>query len=285
MPSPISLIDVATYYNGSPHQKEALKYLQQEIEDNDPSLLLEFAEIWRKPKDPEPQKPPASSAFKGRDTLAQVVANYYDSKKWRIKKPWSGYEVLIVGFEGATRQPDNSSKLMPNDDSPYKDEFNDCFGYFKVGLDNTISTWAIFDGTTEPGVYYTKNRLNPLGAARIVLDDLQKDIWQVGWHKGREEALVQTGNKVCVARDKNEDFMRTGDPVTCGFYGINMHSAKGAGKIGRWSAGCQVLQSGSELQKVIKLVKGGDLYKAQGRKARYDYVCLDGAHIASLCGW
>lgn len=47
---PISLVDVATYYAGVSHQKQALQRLQQEIEDLKPELLLDdsdFARLWR----------------------------------------------------------------------------------------------------------------------------------------------------------------------------------------------------------------------------------------------
>ncbi|MEL7332740.1 MAG: hypothetical protein AAFN12_10845 [Cyanobacteria bacterium J06560_2] len=47
---PISLVDVAKYYSGVSHQKQALQRLQQEIEDIKPELLSDtsdFARLWR----------------------------------------------------------------------------------------------------------------------------------------------------------------------------------------------------------------------------------------------
>ncbi|MGD1898189.1 MAG: hypothetical protein ACFB16_14690 [Phormidesmis sp.] len=47
---PISLVDVAKYYSGVSHQKQALQRLQQEIESANPELLSDtsdFARLWR----------------------------------------------------------------------------------------------------------------------------------------------------------------------------------------------------------------------------------------------
>ncbi|MEL7143105.1 MAG: hypothetical protein AAGM27_03820, partial [Cyanobacteria bacterium J06554_3] len=47
---PISLVDVAKYYSGVSHQTQALKRLQEQIEDTNPSLISdtsEFAKLWR----------------------------------------------------------------------------------------------------------------------------------------------------------------------------------------------------------------------------------------------
>ena len=47
---PISLVDVATYYSGVSHQKQAIERLQQEIEALNPALLSDdsdFVRLWR----------------------------------------------------------------------------------------------------------------------------------------------------------------------------------------------------------------------------------------------
>lgn len=94
--------------------------------------------------------------------------------------------------------------------------------------------------TTEPGAYYTKNRMNSKGAFRIQLNTQFKDAWTLGRHYS-QFALVQCGN-ITGHRDNNEDGQRTGDAMDTGddFY-VNQHTTSGAtSQVGRWSAGCLV---------------------------------------------
>ncbi len=270
----LSFKNVAKYYGGEYHQDLALEYLDKAMP---PEILEQFTELWRG-KSPEEEKKPivvTPTGLRGADPLAQKVVDYYGNKGWRIKKPsHGGYEVLLVGFEGATRT--GNKTFVTNNDSPTGNDFNDLIGVFLVDKHNQVSTANLYTATTEPGLYYTRNRLNPAGAARIQIDFLQRDVWQVGSHKGREEALVQTGGAIMVTRDGNQDFMRTGDQTMTGYYGINLHSARNSGKIGRWSAGCQVVQMSKDLASIMSYVKNGDGFK-NNRKFKYDFACLDAA--------
>lgn len=107
-------------------------------------------------------------------------------------------------------------------------------------------------GTTEPGKYYTVTPMNKRGAARIALGH-QTDIWGFGNHKG-QQALVQIA-PIKVHRDLNKDGFRTGDIVTYeADMGLNLHTTgKGTGfaptSIGRWSAGCVVVQNSTVFYK------------------------------------
>ena len=270
----LSFKNVAKYYGGKYHQDLALEYLDKAIP---PEILEQFTELWRGISPEEEKKPivVAPTGLRGADPLAQKVVDYYGNKGWRIKKPsHGGYEVLLVGFEGATRT--GNKTFVTNNDSPTGDNFNDLIGVFLVDKFDQVSTANLYTATTEPGLFYTRNRLNPAGAARIQIDVLQRNVWQVGSHKGREEALVQTGGAIMVTRDGNQDFMRTGDQTMTGYYGINCHSARNSGKIGRWSAGCQVVQMTKDLVSIMNYVKGGDGYKSN-RAFKYDYSCLDAA--------
>ena len=116
-----------------------------------------------------------------------------------------------------------------------------------------IGSW---EGTTEPGHYYTNKPMNPLGAARIKFG--QYTAWRVGMHGGsdRHEALVQVA-PVSVHRDYNRDFMRTGDRITTGLYGINQHWGYDAGvnNIANASAGCLVGRTRSGHREFMKLIK------------------------------
>lgn len=115
--------------------------------------------------------------------------------------------------------------------------------------------------TIEPGAYYTFNRMNKKGAARIYLGENNigaqyKDAWTFGLHgKSRQNALVQCGN-ITVSRDCNEDGTRCGDRLDTGkYFGINQHTTSWSfvkqfnfrnlndvqsKSISFWSAGCAV---------------------------------------------
>lgn len=120
--------------------------------------------------------------------------------------------------------------------------------------------------TTEPGLYYTINPMNPGGAARIAFG--QYKAWRVGTHMaGRpsaHEALVQVMD-VKIYRDLNQDGQRTGDRIVVGSgFGINQHSGHDAdaNNIGRQSAGCLVVRSHAEHKQFMQIIKTDPRYQA-----------------------
>lgn len=120
------------------------------------------------------------------------------------------------------------------------DFFNDIRCVVSDQGDVFLSNWA----TTEPGRYYTENRLNSKGAFRIAIGQ-HIDAWRIGDHKG-QLALVQVA-PVTGFRDNNEDGLRIGDLQDRGIFGINQHTTginfNSPDRIGRWSAGCLVGQN------------------------------------------
>jgi hypothetical protein len=123
----------------------------------------------------------------------------------------------IVYLEGVNRDG------TLNDDEPNK--FNDLRIVFSVGEDGRVDLEnSCWDGTTEPGKFWTVKPMNPKGAARIAFN--QYKAWVVGIHQpspaSAHEALVQV-EPVTVYRDLNKDFKRTGDVPDHGLFGINQH--------------------------------------------------------------
>lgn len=100
-----------------------------------------------------------------------------------------------------------------------------------------------YKGTTDPGGFYTKNPLNPDGAARLVTGKTYK------YHKGlhrKKWALVQAAS-VTVVRDIDRDFeIDPTDPIDKGWFGVNIHAGGASEAIGKNGAGCQVLWGGWE---------------------------------------
>lgn len=122
-------------------------------------------------------------------------------------------------------------------------KFNDKFVMFW----KYKGVWSHFTriGTTDPGLYYLKAPLNVNGTA-ILKEGQMRGAFHLGFHQGKQDhpALVQK-KAVTVIRDANRDEVldiHNGQEFT-GYFGINHHRAlkKGeAGKVGRFSAGCQV---------------------------------------------
>ena len=140
----------------------------------------------------------------------------------------------IIALENCTYGiEDGEYQFTPVPSNFYHDKFNDLL--LVISPDNKIA--GIYECTIAPGVYYTKNRLNPRGAARLLIDHHYKDQWVKGLHKGKY-GLVQSGY-IKIRRDKDGDGVVDADePITNEIWtGINIHRAYGY-KISRNSAGC-----------------------------------------------
>ena len=125
-----------------------------------------------------------------------------------------------------------------------------------------IDTHQVFfaQGTTVPGVYWLKKPENKMGCAVLEHDKQFKDLWKIGFHKGKlnHEALVQC-NSCEVIRDANLNNI-AGDSTTkdFGLFGINCHRANINGKtlrVSQWSAGCQVFNEADNLNRLLNLSK------------------------------
>lgn len=164
------------------------------------------------------------------EQFAEMCAAYMISKGYLISRDPDTTNIVYV--EGAEYDG------QPNKDEP--NYFNDrrLLLYFKDGWRFAHNAQA----TTEPGTYYTKNPLNPQGAARIAFG--QYVAWQHGIHNGSQIALVQVA-PIEVYRDRNRDGKRSiSDPRDIGTFHINQHTTNHSGPapttIGKWSAGCLV---------------------------------------------
>lgn len=158
----------------------------------------------------------------------------------------------IVYLEGVN--PDGS----PNDNKP--NAFNDIRIVFSVGDDGRPELLGVWEATTEPGAHYTFSPINRGGAARIAFG--QYKAWGVGRHRNNHEALVQT-KPVTVYRDKNRDFLRTGDRIETGLFGINQHWGYDCpvNDIKNSSAGCLVGRAKEGHRKFMSLAKADPRYK------------------------
>lgn len=184
------------------------------------------------------------------DDLASKIIRRMQALGFKVFKGRG--EVNLIYLEGV------NADGTPNSDR--LDEFNDR-RILLVFENNKPKIIGNYLGSSEIGAYYTYNRMNPLGGARIAID-AQFTAWAVGYHgygNSEHEALVQVG-EVTVCRDDNEDGMRTGDYQDTGYFGINYHSAFDSENVGRWSAGCLIVQSHADHQESMELLKRDPRY-------------------------
>ena len=98
--------------------------------------------------------------------------------------------------------------------------------------------------------------MNKKGAA-ILVPGQYLNVYCVGKHQGRYDALVQTGGKVKVWRRQSDGEYSNNKEEFNGFYGINIHRASENAEstvVGRWSAGCQVMANPEDFATVLKVM-------------------------------
>lgn len=185
--------------------------------------------------------------------VSQAVIDYCKSQKYFLSEEESTFNIIYL--EGM----DTNGNL--NLDNP--NEFNDLRCVFDSGL----SCLAVWSATTEPGKKYTLNPMNYAGAARIQFGQYQS--WVVGIHKDHE-ALIQV-KPVTVCRDLNKDFVRTGDKIETGLFGINQHWGYNLPKenISSASAGCLVGRTTEGHKEFMSIIKQDKRFKIW--RARYTF--------------
>jgi len=148
--------------------------------------------------------------------------------------------------------------------------------------------WKKYDVTTDPGIPYLLRPMHRYGAA-VVAPGQYTDVWRLGKHRGKYDALVQT-SKISVFRDNDKDntvktstlhdakvrssrdmlsasrgYMTSRDAnhfdrhlVYRGLFGINCHRASKYGlveRVGKYSAGCCVHHDPEGYKEFIKICK------------------------------
>ncbi len=111
---------------------------------------------------------------------------------------------------------------------------------------------AEFEGTTDPGLYYLKQKLGNKKGTAILCPGQYRHCWELGKHgKYKQEALVQSKKaKFKVWRDNNNDGQldfkgKIFDDVS----GLNLHTTRYTNEtvensfVNSWSAGCQVIKN------------------------------------------
>jgi len=150
-----------------------------------------------------------------------------------------GYRVFLRPFEL------NIVGVRSNDMTP--NTFNDSIN---ILYKDEQGQWQLrsYEATTDPGLYWLKNPLNPQGTA-ILKAGQYVNSHIMGLHRNKYMALVQR-NPVTVIRDaKRDGTLDLGGKEDKGMFGINIHRAMQDGTtktIDKFSAGCQVFANAND---------------------------------------
>jgi hypothetical protein len=189
-----------------PISSDALKRFQELLKSTEKGFLgKDTAKKLIETKRSDIPTPPLPNNLAGR------IIKYMLNKNYVVAT--GDKEFNIVYVEGL-----NSDGTL-NDDTP--NEFNDLrlVIEFVNGIPKIVGSW---EGTTEPGNYYTFNSMNEKGAARIKFG--QYKAWRIGMHgvSAPHRALIQV-SPISVYRDKNQDFSRVGDWIDEGLFSVDQH--------------------------------------------------------------
>lgn len=201
-------------------------------------------------------------------SLAARVVEVCEARGYELDRRAGATNIFAIeGFSSKTL-----SKIA---DTP--DRWNDSIGILTFDANSSPKILCLYEGTTEPGLYYTRNPLNRGGAARLQLG-FHKNLWSVGLHRGYE-ALSQVGTATLV-RDLNKNGARD-DKVSRELNnGINLHTTKTTGWkgafndfVGQWSAGCVVIKEPNNFKNFMKILKEGLQYKSN-KRSTFNFILL-----------
>jgi len=143
-----------------------------------------------------------------------------------------------------------------NDEDPTPNTFNDsliCAYREKSGRWRCLA----WDVTTDPGLHYMHNLLNPGGTAAIAPGQY-RSAYKIGKHRQQYNALVQRGPISCY-RDANRDSVYDYDPSTVvqtQGAGLNCHKAGAdSHRVDKWSAGCIVHARADNFYRMMTLAR------------------------------
>lgn len=202
-------------------------------------------------------KPPIPIKPNLKTSLADRVIYYMKRQGYQVFIGKGNYNIIYIegmGLDG-----------KPNDNKPNK--FNDLRLVIEVinGKPRIINKW---EATTEPGIYYTENPQDVMGAFRIKPG--QYTAWEIGYHWGNggdvQEGLVQI-KPISGYRDLYKRYKREGKIYT-GLYDINQHHGNNLplDDISFYGAGCLVGRTSAGHQEFMEIIKRDVRYK------KHDFV-------------
>lgn len=173
---------------------------------------------------------------------AEQIVRVMNNKNYAVFSNPKGHDLNIVG-------------IRTHDFDPGK--FNDWLTVFYIY--DGIWNYFAFPATTDPGTYYRLNPISVKGTA-VLKPGQYRSAYKIGRHRNYK-ALEQI-EPVTVYRDANRDkrLDTTGMLEDTGLHAINIHRSnayKPSTVVGRWSAGCQVVQDPDHFQFLLILCERG----------------------------
>lgn len=134
------------------------------------------------------------------------------------------------------------------------DDWITCF-YLLDGVWNFFA----YPATTDPGTYYREHPAHVRGSA-VMKPGQYRGAYMIGKHRGYK--ALQQKSPMTVYRDANRDRVLDTEDVEedTGVFGTNLHRAnayRASLQVGRWSAGCQVLQDPDHFAFLLMLCERG----------------------------
>lgn len=158
-------------------------------------------------------------------------------------------------FETDTK-PFNLNLVGVRASNPESGKFNDLMiAFWKYeGIWNMIQMQC----TTLAGIPWMTSPMNPKGCA-ILKEGQWRGCWAIGMHNGKYKALCQV-KSVAVYRDDDKDveYDMIEENIDEGLFGINIHRSHSKAEllnVGKFSAGCQVIQNPHEWDVFIKVLE------------------------------
>ncbi len=176
----------------------------------------------------------------------QQIKNAVESKGYKWFSSNKGYDVNIVGV----RNSQTKGRVTNKFDDKITLSYKDLNGKWK---------FHCWDCTTDPGIYWVENIMNPKGVA-ILKPGQYRGSHKLGLHQGKYEALRQKKTvKVYRDGDKDREYDLVEENVQEGIFGINIHKAgrrvEGSTQIDKWSAGCQVFSKESDFNNFMDICR------------------------------
>jgi hypothetical protein len=146
-----------------------------------------------------------------------------------------------------------------NSEATNQNVFDDQIAYFYYDNQGKL-VGDVAKGTTDPSTFWLKSPILKEQGTAILKSGQYPNAYAIGLHRGKYEALVQTGAKVDVIRDNDRDsYINYLAPIKSGYFGINIHRAtrgkQDVAVIDKDSAGCQVFQNEDDYNKMMQLAR------------------------------
>lgn len=167
------------------------------------------------------------------------------------------YDLNLVGIRSNVRRAD---------------AFDDLFCVFYK--DRGMWVEERYKCTVDAGAYWLQNPYKSEGCA-ILKAGQYRGLWSLDLHRGKYQALCQKDNApVTVWRDNNKDLIHDHRSEETGYFGINCHRAMQysvSHQVGRFSAGCTVIQHPADYSRLITLCKMQEI-AGNGRTFTYTLI-------------